>query len=201
MHKITIRDRLLLLGTGLLSSYQITSGLEGLSPFPIWILTAGFGILLVACLLLIILGFERLESQAVVIVSTAIPLCISLGLVTLHLPFLSIPYLVFCIIGFGIIGVTRFTLTGRAATLVLALVHGVAGVIITFLPIRMVIVHAFPLGYLFVSLAGALFGLVGLLLTFLKAGKPLLSQETVYSLLPAILFLMSLSFVGGFYFI
>jgi hypothetical protein len=201
MHKITIGDRLLLLGTVLLCSYQIIAGLESFPPLSIWIYTTGFGTLLVACLLLIILGFEGLESQAVVIVSTAIPLCTSLGLVSIHLPTIFIPYLVFCIIGFGVTGVTRYTLSGKAATLVLALFHGVAGLTIIFLPLRMVIVGSIPPGYLLISLGGALIGLIGLLLAFLRAGKPILSQETVYRLLPVILFLMSISFVGGFYFL
>lgn len=201
MHKITIPDRLLLLGTVLLSAYQIIAGLDGLAPLSIWVYTTAFGILLVACLLLIIQGFEGLESQAVVITSTAIPLCTSLGLVSVHVRSFFIPYLVFCIAGFGIIGVTRFTLAGKAATLILATVHGVAGLLIIFLPISKVFAGAYHPGYLLVSLGGAIIGLTGLLLTFQRTGKPILSQETVYRLLPIILFLMSASFVGGFYFI
>ena len=201
MYKITIRDRLLLLGTVLLVAFLIAAGLNGLTPLTIWIYTIGFGILLVACLLLIILGFEGLESQAIVTVSTAIPLCTSLGLVSVHIPSLFIPYLVFCIPGFGITGFTKLTLTNKASTLVLALVHGVAGLIIVILPLSMVITGTSHPGYLLVSLGGALIGLAGLLLAFLKAGKPILNQETIFRLLPVILFLMSLSFVGGFYFL
>ena len=201
MYEITIRDRLLLLGTVLLAAFQIAAGLDGLAPLSIWIYTIGFGILLVACLLLIILGFEGLESQAVVIVSTAIPLCTSLGLVSVHFLSALIPFLVFCIIGFGAISVTRFTLTGKAPTIVLALVHGIAGLMIIFIPIFTVFKGFLPVGYLLVSLGGALIGLGGLLLAFLRTGKPILSQKTIYQLLPVILFLMSLSFVGGFFFI
>jgi hypothetical protein len=201
MYKITIRDRLLLLATVLLAAYQISAGLNGLAPHSIWIYTIGFGILLVACLLLIILGFEGLESQGVVIVSTAIPLSISLGLVSVHLPSCFFPYLVFCVVGFGATGVTRFILSDKASTLVLALVHGTAGLVITILPMILTIQEQVPAGYLLVSLGGGLIGLGGLLLAFLKAGKPLLSQEGIYKLLPIILFLMSLSFLGGFSFL
>jgi len=201
MYEITIRDRLLLLGTSLLAAFQIAAGLDGLPPLSIWIYTIGFGILLVACLLLIILGFEGLESQAVVIVSTAIPLCTSLGLVSVHLISALIPYLVFCIIGFSAISVTRITLAGKVPTIVLALVHGLAGLTIIFVPIFTVFKGFSPAGYLLVSLGGALIGLGGLLLAFLRTGKPILSQKTIYQLLPVILFLMSLSFVGGFFFI
>jgi len=58
-----------------------------------------------------------------------------------------------------------------------------------------------PTGYILVSLGGALIGLGGLLLAFLKAGKPILDRDTIYQLLPVILFLMSLSFIGGFSFL
>jgi hypothetical protein len=200
LYKITVRDRLLLLGTVILSAYLIIASLEGLAPLSIWIFTIGFGILLVACLLLIILGFEGLESQAVVTVSTAIPLCTSLGLISVHFPSLFIPYLIFCIIGFGITGVTRFTLPGQTSTLVLALVHGVAGLMILYIPFRVVVAGTNPPGYLLVSLGGALIGLGGLLLAFMRAGKPILSQDVLYKLLPGILLLMSAAFVGGFYF-
>lgn len=201
MYKITVRDRLLLLATVLLSAYQIIAGIEGLAPLSIWSYTIGFGTLLVSSLLLIILGFEGLQSQAVVIVSTGIPLSVSLGLVSDHLPRLALPYLLFCALGFVVIGVTRFVLSRKSATLVLALIHGTAGTLITFLPLSMIIKHAFPPGYLLVSLGGALIGVGGLLLTFLRAGKPILSQKIIYQLLPAILFLMSMSFVGGFSFL
>ena len=201
MYKITIRDRLLLLATVLLAAYQIIAGLDELAPLSIWIFTIGFGILLVACLLLIILGFEGLESQGVVIVSTAIPLSISLGLISVHLPAYFLSYLVFCLAGFGATGVTRFVLAGKSATLILALVHGIAGLVITTLPLILSIEGQVPAGYLLVSLGGGLIGLGGLLLAFLKAGKPLLSQEIIYQLLPIILFLMSLSFIGGFSFL
>lgn len=201
MFKITVRDRLLLLGTVLLSAYQIIAGIEGLVPLSLWSYTIGFGTLLVSCLLLIILGFEGLESQAVVIVSTAIPLSISLGLVSDHLGKFVWPYLIFCVFGFLAIGISRFVLSGKAATLILALVHGTAGVLITFTPIWIYFQNQTPPGYLLVSLGGALIGLGGSLLAFLKAGKPILDRDTIYQLLPVILFLMVLAFFGGFSFL
>lgn len=201
MSKITIRDRLLLIGTVLFSAYQITAGIEGLEPLSIWSYTLGFGTLLVACLLLIILGFEGLESQAVVIISTAIPLSLSLGLVSEHLPQIAVPYLIFCLVGFSATAVARLILSEKSATLVLAPVHGAAGILITLLPIWVLFDSTAPPGYLLVSLGGALIGLAGLLLAFHKGGKPILGQDTLYKLLPVILFLMSLSFISGFSFL
>ena len=198
MKKISVLDRILLLATVLLAAYQISLGLTGLNPLAIWSYTIGFGILLVAGLLLIILGFEGLESQVVVIISTAIPLSISLGLVVEHLPQFTLPYLIFSVLGFASVGFSRFLFKGKTATFVLSATHGIAGLLITFLPLTLVIQGNAAPGYLLVSLGGALIGLGGLLLAFLKTGKPILDQDTIFQLLPWILFLMSLSFMGGF---
>ena len=200
MKKISVLDRIFLLATGLLAAYQIASGLDGMSPVATWAYTIGFGTLLVAGLLLIILGFEGLESQAVVITSALIPLSISLGLISEHLPAYTLPYLIFYISGFLIIALTRFTVSSQVATIVLALVHGVAGLIITFLPVVLYIQGAVPTGYILVGLGGAFIGLGGLLFAFQKASKPILSQQTILSVLPLLLFLMTAAFIGGFSF-
>jgi hypothetical protein len=49
-----------------------------------------------------------------------------------------------------------------------------------------------------VGLGGALIGLTGLLLSFLKTGKPIVSRESILRILPGILLLMTLAFVIGF---
>ncbi len=200
MKKISVLDRILLLITGLLAAYQISFGLNGLNTLSTWSYTVGFGVLLVAGLLLIILGFEGLESQIVVIVSTLIPLSISLGLVAEHLPQFTTPYLIFAILGFAAIAITRYTAEGKTATIILALTHGIAGSLITFLPIILSIQGKVSGGYFLVGIAGALIGVGGLLLAFLKAGKPILSQKMILTVLPALLLLMTAAFVYGFSF-
>jgi len=200
MKKISVLDRILLLITGLLAAYQISFGLNGLNILSTWSYTAGFGVLLVAGLLLIILGFEGLESQIVVIVSTLIPLSISLGLVAEHLPQFTVPYLIFAILGFAAIAITRYTAESKTATIILAVTHGIAGSLITFLPIILSIQGKVPGGYFLVGVAGALIGVGGLLLAFLKAGKPILSQKMILTVLPALLLLMTAAFVYGFSF-
>ena len=197
MKKISILDRILLLATGLLAAYQVAAGMDSMEPLTIWFYTVSFGTLLVAGLLLIILGFEGLERQAVVIVSTLIPLSLSLGLVSDHMVEYTIPYLIFCGVGFIAISITRFSVTSRIATIVLAVVHGIAGLIIFLLPIFLSIRGAMPAGFALVGLGGAVIGLGGLLLAFLKAGKPILSQKTILTLLPGLLFLMTAAFVSG----
>ena len=196
--KMSVLDRMLLLLTGLLAAYQVAIGIEGASTLPMIAYTVGFGVLLVAGLLLIILGFDVLDSPVVVIVSTVIPLSLSSGLVWEHLAAWRSPYLVFAILGFLAIVITRLTKTGKLATVVLAAVHGVAGLVIFILPIAMSIAGQRPPGFSLVGVGGALIGLGGLLLSFLKAGRPILSRETILKVLPGLLLLTTAAFVVGF---
>jgi hypothetical protein len=198
MRKISILDRILLLITVLLAAYQISFGLDGLEALATWSYTVGFGVLLVAGLLLIILGFEGLESQIVVIVSTLIPLSISLGLIGEHLPQYTLPYLLFVIFGFAAVAVTRYTVDGKIATIVLAVTHAIAGLLIAFLPVILSIQGNVSTGYILVGLGGALIGLGGLLLAFLKTGKPILQRDTILSVLPGLLLLMTAAYLTGF---
>jgi hypothetical protein len=49
-----------------------------------------------------------------------------------------------------------------------------------------------------VGVGGALIGMGGLLLSFLKTGRPILSRDVLLSALPALLLLMTICFVAGF---
>ena len=199
--KMTILDRILLLITGLLAAYQIAVGIDGLATLPIIAYTVAFGILLVAGLLLIILGFDVLDSPIVVIVSTVIPLSLSLGLVWEHLPAYRTVYLVFVILGFLAILVTRLLpLKNKLPVFMLAAVHGIAGLTIFLLPIIWAFTGRATHGFALVGVGGALIGIGGLLLSFLKAGKPLLSRATILKVLPSLLLLMTAAFVAGFKF-
>jgi hypothetical protein len=193
-----IIDRILLLLTGLLAAYQIVVGIDGLDSFPIACYTISFGVLLVAGLLLIILGFEILDSPWVVIVSTIIPLSLALGLVWEFLPTWRVAYLVFVLVGFVAIVITRLATQGKSAIFVLAVVHGIAGLTIFFLPLVLSFMKVTGAGFSLVGVGGALIGVGGLLLSFLKAGRPLLSRETILEMLPVTLLLMALAFVAGF---
>jgi hypothetical protein len=197
--KMTVLDRILLLATGLLAAYEIVVGIDQLSTAPIIAYTIAFGVLLVAGLLLIILGFDVLDSPVVVIVSTIIPLCLATGLVWQHLAWLRTSYLVFAIVGFLAIVVTRsFPMPGKLPTIVLALVHGIAGLTIFLLPIVLSVQGVTPPLFSLVGVGGALIGIGGLALSFLKAGKPILPKETILKILPGLLLLMTLCFVFGF---
>ena len=200
--KTTSLDRIFLLITGVLASYQIAVGIDGLPTLPTVAYTVAFGALLVAVLLLIILGFDVLASPAVVIVSTVIPLSLSLGLVWESLPGYRTPYVVFAVVGFLAVLVTRlFPVLDRFPVVVLALVHAVAGLTIFGLPIWLAVQRSPPAGFGLVGVGGALIGLGGLFLSFLKAGRPILSRETILRVLPVLLLLMNAAFVGGFAFV
>lgn len=200
MKKMSILDRILLLITVLLAAYQIVVGVEGSPTLSLWAYTIAFGVLLVACLLLLIQGFEVLDSPLVVIVSTIIPLSLSLGLVWEYLPGWGVPYLIFVIVGFLAVTITRLAAPKKVATFTLIPVHSIAGLIIFILPIMMSLRGDMPAGFALVGVGGALIGVGGLLLSFLKAGKPILSQKTILTILPGLLLLMTAAFVAGFSF-
>jgi hypothetical protein len=197
--KMSPLDRVLLLLTGILAAYQVAVGIDGFDTLPIIAYTIAFGVLLVAGLLLIIWGFDVLDSPMVVIVSTVIPLALSLGLVWQYLASFRASYLVFTIAGFLAVTLTRSIPTpGKIPTIVLALVHGIAGMTIFLLPIILSIQGKTPPLFSLVGIGGALIGIGGLLLSFLKAGRPILSRETILKILPALLLLMTICFVAGF---
>jgi hypothetical protein len=197
--KVTPLDRILLLVTCLLSAYQVVVGINGLENIPTIAYTMAFGVLLVAGLLILILGYGVLDSPVVVVVSTMIPLGLSLGLVWEYNIAWRIPYLVFTLIGFLAIIITRSTrMPGRIPTVILAFVHGVAGVIVFLLPCILAARGITNLGFALVGFGGALIGLGGLLLSFLKAGRPIVSREIILRIFPWILLLMTTAFIAGF---
>ncbi|MBN2387330.1 MAG: hypothetical protein JXB85_09935 [Anaerolineales bacterium] len=191
--------RILLLLTGLLAAWQVAIGIDGAEALPIFAYTVGFGMLLVASLLLIILGLEALDSPIVVILSTTIPLSLSLGLVWEHWLLLRAGYLVFAVLGFLAILFTRLVpFRGRLPVYLLTIVHGIAGLTIFLLPIAWALSGRAAPGFALVGAGGALIGLGGLMLSFLKAGRPVLSQATILKILPGLLLLMTAAFVLGF---
>ena len=197
--KTTPLDRILLFITGLLAAYQVAVGINGLDTIPIIAYTIAFGVLLVAGLLLIILGYEVLESPIVVIVSTIIPLALSLGLIWEHLTAFRISYLLFVNIGFLAVVITRsLPMPEKVPIFVIALVHGIAGLTIFLLPSILASNGSMRPGFALVGLGGALIGILGLLLSFLKTGRPIYPRETILKVFPVLLSLMTACFVAGF---
>jgi len=197
--KISSLDRTLLLLTGLLAGYQIAIGIDQMDSVSITAYTIAFGVILVAGLLLMILGFDVLELPIVVIISTIIPLTLSLGLVWQHLASYRTVYLVFTIVSFLAVIVTRsIPMQNKLPVIVIAITHGIAGITIFLLPILLSAQGQMKPLFSLVGVGGALIGIVGLLLSFLKTGKPILSRDTLMKLFPFLLLLTTAFFVAGF---
>lgn len=199
--KLSSLDRTLLLLTVILASYQVSAGIDSFDTLPIIAYTIAFGVILVAALLIFILGMEVLDSPIVVIVSTIIPLSLAVGLVWQHLASWRTSYLVFAIIGFLAVTLTRsIQMQNKLPVIVLAITHGIAGLTIFLLPIVIAIQGLTKPLFSLVGVGGALIGVGGLLLSFLKTGKPILSRETIMKLFPILLLLTTALFVAGFKF-
>lgn len=197
--KISSLNRTLLLLTGLLAGYQIAIGIDQMDSVSIIAYTIAFGVILVAGLLLIILGFDVLEAPVVVIISTIIPLTLSLGLIWQHLASLRTVYLVFTIISFLAVIVTRsIPMQNKLPVITIAITHGIAGMTIFLLPIVLAFQGQMKPLFSLVGVGGALIGVGGLLLSFLKTGKPILSRDTIMRLFPILLLLTTALFVAGF---
>ena len=199
--KMTSLDRTLLFLTGFLAAYQIAIGIDQMDSVSITAYTIAFGVILVAGLLLIILGFEVLDAPIVVIISTIIPLALSLGLVWQHLASYRTVYLIFTIVSFLAVILTRsIVMQNKLPVIVIAITHGIAGMTIFLLPIILSAQgQVMPL-FSLVGVGGALIGIAGLLLSFLKTGKPILSRDTIMRLVPMLLLLTTALFVAGFKF-
>jgi hypothetical protein len=197
--KISSLNRILLFATVFLAAYQIAIGIDQMDSVPITAYTIAFGVILIAGLLLVILGFEVLDAPIVVIISTIIPLALSLGLVWQHLASWRTSYLLFAIVGFLAVTVTRsITMQNKLPVFVIAIVHGISGMTIFLLPIIVAAKGEVRPGFAMVGIGGALIGVGGLLLSFLKTGKPILSKDRIMKLFPALLFLTTALFVAGF---
>ena len=198
MRKISPLDRILILLAVLLASYQVVVGIDGLDSFAIISYTIGFGILLVAGLLIIILGFEVLDSPHVAVISTLIPLSLSVGLVDMFFPAYRLGYLVFVLAAFMLVVITRYAFPGGIALGALILAHGTAGLLIFSLPFIFSFQGITPPVFMLVGFGGGLIGIFGVFLSFLKADKPFIAQNRLLAVFPALLLLVALLFTVGF---
>ncbi len=200
---MTVLDRVVLLLTGLTALYLIWRFVQAYrqtkAAHDVYY-TISFAVLLVAGLLLIAFGYGILASPWVVIVSVLIPAGLSLGLVFEFYGKYGKLYLAFAVVGLVAIAITRFTGPATVATIVLVIVHGVAGLIIVFTPILAVKKGLAPGGFVAVTIGGVLIDLGGIALAFLKLGKQFLffSEDVVFAILAPLLLLMTLFFAWGF---
>jgi hypothetical protein len=195
-------DYITLLATGLVAIYALWRFYkhyqENKSVSDIFYMIS-FVVLLVAGLLLIAFTYDALENPLVVLVSYLIPAGISLGLIAQFYPKYGMPYLILVIVGLALIGITRI-LELDLGRIVLPIFHSIAGLTIFLLPMVVVRAGRAPTSFLGVSLGGALIGLGGIALAFLKADNQFLffSEEVVFAILAPLLLLMALAFTWGF---
>ncbi|MDD2471663.1 MAG: hypothetical protein PHT28_01920 [Dehalococcoidales bacterium] len=198
-------DIVILLATGLVALYLLWRFYQHYqkSPsehkFDLYYMIS-FAVLLVAGLLLIFFTYDVLGNELVVIVAALIPLGLSVGLVNEFYPKYGLGYLMFALLGLIAIAVTRYTGPETAATIILATVHGIAGLIIFILPIYVAVKGRVVTDFLWVGIGGALIGLGGIALAYLKSGSQLLffSADFVFTILAPLLLLMALAYTYGF---
>lgn len=195
-------DRVILLVTGLVALYTIWRFYGRYSKeknlFDAYYLM-GFVVLLVSGLLLIFFGYGILESPYVLTIASLIPLGISMGLMNQFTPGWKKIYSWFALIGLLAIAYTSIT-DSTLKRIAVPLFHGVAGLIIFGLPIKVSGEDKTPKGFFWVGIGGVLIGLGGIALAFLKSGSQLLffSSEFVFTILAPLLLLMTLAFSFGF---
>ena len=176
----------------LLSSYQVIIGGHGIKQITIWAYTIGFGILVIAGLLMIIMGFEILDNPLVVFISSIIPLSIATGLVSQLSDTFSFVYLIFAIIGLVLILITRTMQISILGPITLAIVHGVSGLSILIIPIYLVIEGNAQLLFVTISVGGALMGLGGIIFLLNETKKISIPAESKAILLPGFLLLTTI---------
>ncbi len=195
--KIGILDRLFLMATIFLASYEIVKGIENYPKESIIALTIGFGVLVIASILIFIFGIQILENNYIPVVSSIIPFSFAYTLFNVYMDKYSKYFLVFLVIGFFIVAISRFLKGNILKTLILSFFHAISGILIVFIPILLFISGKAEIKIVFISLGGALIGIGGILLSFIRAGKPILPEKLVYSLLTPLLFFVVLFLVLG----
>jgi hypothetical protein len=197
LREITTLDRLLLLATGLLAAYLLAVGIDGTNPLATLCYSIAFGVLLLSGLLIIIFGYEILESAWVVRVGALIPLGLALGLIAQYYPSFAPAYALFAIVGWIAIAVTRRWGPKMFATITLAMVHGIAGLTIVFVPIELTRLGVTETSFYWVTVGGLLISGGGLLLGTLRMGEPLIPAGSILAALPVLLLTSTAAFVVG----
>ncbi len=200
---MNIIDKLFLLLTGLVAIYMIYFFFkknEEEKCLCNWYFIVSFLVLLVSGLLLIFSGWGILGNNLVAIVASLIPFSLALGLISKFYKEKEILFSIILLVGLILIAITRFGILPSLSKIVYPLFHAIAGLTIFFVPILKVKSNEVKGSFIFVSLGGALIGIGGIALAFLKAGKQLLffSQDVVLMILAPLLFFTALFYAIGF---
>ncbi len=193
---IAIVNRIIFLLTGILAGYEIVAGMDDFSDLGTAMFTVSFGLLLLASLLLLLMGFEIMENDYVAVVTSLVPVSLSLGLVVEKLDN-SHNYAILISVAFIIAVFLRFFSKGKIASLSLGVLHLLSGAVIFILPILLYAMKKADIEILFISLGGILIGIGGVFLGFLKIGKMTLRKEQIHNFFPMLMFLTTVLFILG----
>ncbi len=197
MRKISVVDRILFLIIAIIAGVKIVSGMERHSVLSTGFYTVAFGVLVLASLMLILFGFDLLTNRFVPVFTSLIPISLSLGLVHDFIPDMTLSYFILLSVLYLISIWIRFSASEKTAAWVLALVHGISGLLLFVLPLVLVLHYHIPLQILLVSLGGLIIGAEGVLLTLQKIGFLNVDFNTIIAAFPILLFLATSAFVGG----
>ncbi|HGY54207.1 MAG TPA: hypothetical protein ENK44_00765 [Caldithrix abyssi] len=194
---MSVASRIILLLTALVAAYEVVAGIENYSQLTIIYFTLGFGIILLSALLILLMGYDILENPVVSVIATVLPVSFALGLVNEYLP--DWHTLIFGLTAAGILLmiILKYSRQSRWSVFILIPLHGLSGLIIFVLPFYLAITGYKNLWFMLVGIGGLSMGLIGLLLTMLKLGKPVLTKEKILFLFPFILLFSTFLFGLG----
>ncbi len=194
---MSVTSRIILLLTALVAAYEVVAGIENYSQLTIIYFTLGFGIILLSALLILLMGYDILENPVVSVIATVLPVSFALGLINEYLPVWHTLILGLMAAGILLMIILKYSRQIRWSVFILIPLHGLSGLIIFLLPFYLAITGYKNLWFMLVGIGGLSMGLIGLLLTMLKIGKPVLSKEKILVLFPFILLFSTFLFGLG----
>ena len=197
MHKISVSDRVIFLLTAIAAGTKIVTGMEHHSIISTFYYTVAFGVLVLASIMLLLFGFTLLENPFMPIVSTLIPMMLSLGLVQDYIPAMVKSYTLLMGLLYLISIYARFKATPRTASLILAVVHAISGLLLVIMPHILYFWYGLPARILFVSIGGLVIGVQGTLLAVQKLDIVKIDLNRLLSFFPGMLLISTVGFITG----
>lgn len=197
MKIISIGNKIIILLTVLLAGYQIIRGMDSYSYLTTFYFTMSFGVLLLACLLLLLMGFEIIDNNFVAVISALIPITLSLGLVNDKFTQYHLTYSILLWIGFMVAIYFRLNGSAKIASLSLGFIHGVSSLVIFLLPLWSIFFNGDNMNYSFVSFGAILIGMGGVLIVSLKSRSMVLSKKKIAMFFPLLLLFTTTTLVVG----
>ena len=183
--------------TAIVAGIKIVGGMGHHSVLSTTYYTIAFGVLVLASIMLLLFGFILLKNPFMPVVSTLIPMMLSLGLVQDHIPSMVKSYSVLIGLLYLISIYARFRATPRTASIILAAVHAISGLLLVILPHILYFWYGLPPRILFISLGGLVIGAQGTLLAVQKLDIIDIDINKVLALLPAMVLISTTGFVTG----